>query len=296
MEEAPEIGIGRGVDVDGEGRQRLGRDGLERVALDRGVGFRVFGPRRGGLRISAPAPAVAADGGGPSRAGATGQLARRQAFHDDGRDGIRSDVELRHGVRGGCGGEILDFRGSRHVHFHVGRDNIHEFRQFLGRFEIRDHFIELGSRLIHGHLAFFVEFGEEVAVERTGNAPEGAAEHKCHDGGNGGEACNPTPGEPHGAKRAMGRRLQNALALFDGEGDFGFVLQLRFKAGGQSADFVHGGLLGGVGPELRFDLLAFGGREFAEGVGGQFDFIDGVHGGSPRIGRLAGAGFGCRRG
>ena len=94
----------------------------------------------------------------------------------------------------------------------------------------------------------------------------------------------------------MGRRLEDAPALVVGESGGGFALQFRFELGGEGADVVYGGLRGGIGPEPGFDLGAVGGGAFAEGVGGQFDFVDGLHGISPKIGRLADGGFGSRRG
>ena len=95
---------------------------------------------------------------------------------------------------------------------------------------------------------------------------------------------------------AFAGAFKMALALLVGEGDLGLVLQFRFEAGGEGADVVHGGLLGGIRLELVFDFAAFGGGAFAEGVGGQLDVVDGLHGISPKIGRLVGGGFGSRRG
>ena len=114
-----------------------------------------------------------------------------------------------------------------------------------------------------------------------GGAPEGAAEDEHHEGGDGGEAGHLAPGEAHEAAGGLGRGAEDGLALGIGEGEGRFVCEVRFEPGGEGADFGDGGLLGGIGLDPFFDLLAFRRGTFAEGVGGQLDFIDRFHGRSP---------------
>jgi hypothetical protein len=132
-----------------------------------------------------------------------------------------------------------------------------------------------------GHFALFVDLGEEGAVEVAGGGPEGAAEEEGDGGGDGGEAGDVPQGEAGELAGGPGRGGQDGLALGVGKGDVGFALQLGFEPGGEGLNIGDGGLLVGMVAELCFDLLAFVGGAFAEGVGGELDFVDGVHGRSP---------------
>ena len=186
-------------------------------------------------------------------------------------------------------------RRRRHVPVQVGRRNeVDHLRQFGGSEE----FIEL-LFVDFDHFAGdrgLLRLGEPVVEELFGRVPEGAAEHERDDGGDGGETGEAAPGEAQHPAGGLVGRLPDDPALVVGEGDFGPGLQFRGELGGEGADFLDGGPRGGIGAEAGFDGGAFGGGAFAEGVGGQLDFIARLHGRAPRIGRPAGGGFGCRRG